>query len=125
MAVEINHLFLLHILITSLCSKCYSAELSLKTGQTHLCSLPLFDLCYRTLNTVMYVCNGIIFDFYSGLPHFYFCCLSLHQGSPLHKAAREGNMDTLKHLAIGTDVNIKDDDEVSIWNYSLFFLLQY
>ena len=42
------------------------------------------------------------------------CFLSLHQGTPMHVAAREGNMEALKHQTIGSDVNCKDDEGVSI-----------
>ena len=45
------------------------------------------------------------------------CFLSLHQGNPLHIAARRGDMDALKRLVNkGTDVNTKDDDGVRLWN---------
>ena len=45
----------------------------------------------------------------------YGCGFALHKGNPLHVAARRGDMDALKRLVNqGSDVNSKDDDEVSI-----------
>ena len=41
--------------------------------------------------------------------------ISFLQGNSIHKAARQGDLDTVQHLIDeGTDVNIKDDDGVSI-----------
>ena len=40
--------------------------------------------------------------------------LSVHQGNPLHIAARRGNLDTVRQLIDkGTDFNVGDDDGVS------------
>ena len=41
--------------------------------------------------------------------------LSVYQGNPLHEAARQGNLHTVRHLIDGgMDVNIKDDHGVSL-----------
>ena len=40
--------------------------------------------------------------------------LSVHQGNPLHIAARRGDLDTVRQLiAKGTDFNVRDHDGVS------------
>ena len=50
---------------------------------------------------------------------FMFKILSPHQGSPLHWAARGGHVDTvIFFLEQGIDVNIKNENRVSKWNYS-------
>ena len=52
-------------------------------------------------------------------PFKYSMDVSLHQWTPLHAAAAEGNTDVVRFLADrGADVNIKDERGVSEWDYT-------
>ena len=61
------------------------------------------------------ICINSIKPFIDFIQIFYrFYTLSLHQWTPLHAVAAEGNTDVVRFLADkGADVNIKDERSVS------------
>ena len=48
-----------------------------------------------------------------------FLIYSLHQRTPLHWAVNEGHVDVVRYLVEqGANINFKDKDEVSEWEYT-------